>query len=102
MQNTKIEWSHNTFNPWWGCTKVSPACDHCYAATFAGRHTKTEDELWGKDAVRLISSDEYWEEPLRWDAKAAKTGLRERVFCGSMCDVMERRIWMHHVSAFTN
>jgi protein gp37 len=91
MQNTKIEWSHNTFNPWWGCTKVSPACDHCYAATFAGRHTRSDDELWGKEAVRLISSDEYWDEPLRWNARAVKTGVRERVFCGSMCDVMERR-----------
>jgi protein gp37 len=91
MQNTKIEWADATFNPWWGCTKVSPACDHCYAATFAGRKTKTKDELWGKDAARLISSDDYWAVPLRWNDKAGKTGIRTKVFCGSMCDVMERR-----------
>jgi protein gp37 len=23
--NSKIEWTHHTFNPWWGCVKVSPA-----------------------------------------------------------------------------
>ena len=30
-ENTKIEWADHTFNPWMGCTKVSPACDNCYA-----------------------------------------------------------------------
>jgi protein gp37 len=34
---TKIEWTDATWNPWWGCDKVAPECDHCYAATFAGR-----------------------------------------------------------------
>jgi protein gp37 len=52
MNGTKIEWSDNTFNPWWGCVKVSPACDNCYAERFAGRKTRTEAELWGKDATR--------------------------------------------------
>lgn len=28
---SKIEWTDSTFSPWIGCTKVSPACDHCYA-----------------------------------------------------------------------
>jgi protein gp37 len=36
-QNSKIEWTHHTFNPWWGCVKVSKACDHCYAETWAKR-----------------------------------------------------------------
>lgn len=22
-KNSKIEWTHHTFNPWWGCTKIS-------------------------------------------------------------------------------
>lgn len=29
-ENSGIEWTHHTFNPWIGCTKVSAACDHCY------------------------------------------------------------------------
>ena len=31
MENSKIEWCDHTFNPWIGCQKVSPGCDHCYA-----------------------------------------------------------------------
>lgn len=31
MKNTGIEWTDHTVNFWWGCTKVSPACAHCYA-----------------------------------------------------------------------
>ena len=30
-KNSKIEWCDNTLNPWIGCQKVSPGCDHCYA-----------------------------------------------------------------------
>ncbi len=29
-QTTKIEWAEATLNPWTGCTKVDPACAHCY------------------------------------------------------------------------
>ena len=76
MQNTKIEWSDNTFNPWWGCTEVSPACDNCYAERFASRHTRTKTDLWGKDAERYQSSDEYWEQPLEWNARAERTCIR--------------------------
>lgn len=34
MKNSRIEWTDHTFNPWVGCTKVSPACDHCYAKAY--------------------------------------------------------------------
>jgi protein gp37 len=91
MQNSKIEWTDNTFNPWWGCTNVSPACDNCYAERFAGRNTRTGEQLWGKDSHRMISAEDYWDSPLSWNRRAARTHVRERVFCGSMCDVMERR-----------
>lgn len=91
MQNSKIEWTHHTFNPWWGCVHVSPACDHCYAERFAGRKTRTKEQLWGKGATRLIGGDDYWNAPRRWNRRAEQLGVRYRVFCGSMCDVMERR-----------
>lgn len=29
--DSKIEWTHHSFNPWWGCARVSPGCEHCYA-----------------------------------------------------------------------
>lgn len=28
--NSKIGWTDHTWNPWFGCTSVSPGCDHCY------------------------------------------------------------------------
>lgn len=36
-KDSKIQWTDHTFNPWWGCTKVSPACTNCYAEAFARR-----------------------------------------------------------------
>lgn len=86
--NTKIEWCDFTFNPWWGCTKVSPACDHCYAESFAKR---TGNQVWGKDAPRRFLSEAYWAQPLKWNRDAAIAGERRRVFCASMADVMEDR-----------
>ena len=65
------------FNPWWGCTKVSPGCEHCYAEAFDKR---VGGAHWGKGEPRRTFKDAHWNEPLKW------TG---RVFCGSMCDVMD-------------
>jgi len=84
--NSGIEWTHHTFNPWWGCTRVSPACDHCYAETWAKRCGLN---IWGKDAERRFFGDKHWNEPLKWDRAATLAGERHRVFCSSMADVME-------------
>ena len=48
-KDSAILWTDHTFNPWWGCVKVSPGCDNCYAETWARR--KGHD-VWGKDAPR--------------------------------------------------
>ena len=37
-QTTEISWCHHTFNPWWGCQRVSPGCERCYAETMAKRY----------------------------------------------------------------
>lgn len=34
---TAIEWADATLNLWFGCTQVSPACDHCYAMRWGPR-----------------------------------------------------------------
>lgn len=88
MKNTKISWAHHTFNPWWGCEKVSPACDFCYAEAFSKRVGK---KVWGKDAPRRAASDSYWMEPFNWDYEAQRAKTRHRVFCASMADVFEAR-----------
>jgi protein gp37 len=87
-KNSAIEWTDHTFNPWWGCERVSPACDNCYAEVWARRLGHT---LWGKDAPRRFFSDAHWNEPLRWNRQAAREAIRRRVFCASMADVFENR-----------
>ncbi len=87
-KDSKIEWTHHTFNPWWGCTKVSAGCKHCYAETWAKRLGK---DFWGARAQRRELSSSYWKQPHGWDAAAAARGTRARVFCASMADVFEDR-----------
>ena len=87
-KDSGIEWTHHTFNPWWGCVKLSPACAHCYAETWAKR---VGMDLWGGDAPRRFFSEAHWKEPRRWDAEAQRLGRRARVFCASMADVFEPR-----------
>lgn len=87
-KDSKIEWTHHTFNPWWGCTKVSPGCKHCYAEAWARR---TGREIWGPKAPRRQLSDAYWRQPLLWNADAERGNVRARVFCASMADVFEDR-----------
>ena len=91
-KDSKIEWTHHTFNPWWGCAKVSPACTHCYAEAWAKRVGST---VWGKDAPRRFFGDAHWNDPVRWHREALLQGVRRRVFCASMADVFERRAELH-------
>jgi len=87
-QNSKIEWTHHTFNPWWGCVRVSPACKNCYAESWAKR---VGVDVWGKDAERRFFSDKHWRDPIKWNREAEEAGKRRRVFCASMADVFENR-----------
>lgn len=87
-ENSKIEWTHHTFNPWRGCTKVSAGCDNCYAEKMSGRNPKTLG-VWGKHGTRVVASEAMWREPLKWNAAALRAGERHRVFCASLADVFE-------------
>lgn len=86
-ENSKIEWTHHTFNPWIGCTKVHTGCAHCYAEEMMDhRYGKAK---WGPHGSRVRTSDANWRKPLAWDRAAAKAGERHRVFCASLADVFE-------------
>lgn len=91
--NTKIEWADHTFNPWWGCTKISPACDNCYAAALDKR---TGGDHWGANQPRKRTSAKNWLEPVKWNKQAeaffAEHGRRQRVFCASMADVFDNSV----------
>jgi len=87
-ENTKIEWSDHTFNPWIGCTKISPGCDHCYAeAMMDHRYHKVE---WGGDRKR--TSEAIWKQPLRWNRVARENNRRARVFCASLADWLDNQV----------
>lgn len=85
-KNTKIQWCDHTFNPWWGCTKVSVGCENCYAERFSKRYGF---DLWGPDSTRRVFGTEHWNEPLRWNRMAERDCIRQRVFCASMADVFD-------------
>lgn len=88
--DSKIEWTHHTFNPWRGCTKISPGCTNCYAEVLSHRNPKTLG-IWGDKGTRAMAAESYWREPLKWNKEAAMSGERRRVFCASLADVFEGR-----------
>ena len=77
---------HYSFNPWWGCTRLSAGCDHCYAAVIDAR---AGGDHWGAEAPRRTFGKKYWARPLKWDRDAAASGERGRVLCASMADVFD-------------
>jgi protein gp37 len=98
MYDTKIGWCHHTFNPWMGCTKVSPGCANCYAEKLV--HGRMKRAKWGKGNARSLTSPETWKQPLAWNREAAKRGVRYRVFCASLADILDPEVplvWLKHV-----
>jgi protein gp37 len=100
MGQTTIEWTATyqdgiatpgmTFNPWIGCTHVSPGCLHCYAETMMDhRYQKVE---WGKGKPRIRTSEANWRKPLQWNKQAAIAGRRAKVFCSSLADVFDPEV----------
>lgn len=85
-ENTAISWTDNTFNPRWGCTKVGPGCDNCYASAFDKR---TGGNFFNGTVEPRVTSFGNWKKPIRWNKEALRTGKRIKVFCGSMCDVFD-------------
>lgn len=117
---TGIEWADSTFNPWMGCTKVSPACDHCYAERDTKRFGRVQ---WGAGQPRVRTSAGNWKKPLQWNAQPfvecpvcgwrgewreadVRNGCcpncnhlprlfkpaRRRVFCASLADVFDNDV----------
>jgi protein gp37 len=89
--NSTIEWTDHTFNPWTGCTNISPGCDNCYAEAWAKRSGQVK---WG-NSPRKRTTESYWKAPDMWQRKAAEFasvhGRRQRVFCASLADVFDNQ-----------
>lgn len=83
---TNIAWCDATFNPWIGCTKVGPGCDHCYASV--STPARSLGVVWGAGQPRRRTSEKYWKQPLHWNARA--DSFRECGGCGWRGDLAFR------------
>ena len=92
-EKTNIEWTDATVSFWWGCTKVGPGCDHCYAEGMANRFGTS----WGQGMPRRKIASA--------PATLAKLNRQggKRVFIQSMSDLFDNEVpgewfdeaWMH-------
>lgn len=107
--NSHIEWTTHTFNPWIGCTKVSPGCAHCYAETLMD--TRYGRVKWGAGNPRVRTSAANWKLPLRWDREQEVLkndhiiNVRPRVFCASLADWLDPEVpieWLRDLMLWTS
>jgi protein gp37 len=88
-ENSKIEWCDHTMNFWVGCTKVSAACDFCYAESWAKR--SGHPELWAGERRR--TAPENWRQPHKWNLDRLSIGNpRARVFTNSLADFFDNQV----------
>jgi protein gp37 len=76
-EKTNIEWTNATWNPWYGCHKVSAGCKFCYMFR--------DMPHYGKDPNIVTRSRSTFDEPLRW-AKNGKLAPGSRIFTCSWSD----------------
>jgi protein gp37 len=88
-QKSAIEWTHSTWNPVRGCSKVSPGCKNCYAETFAERWRGVPGHPY-EQGFDLRFVPEKLEEPLRW--KTPRT-----IFVNSMSDLFHEEIPLEYI-----
>ncbi len=91
MGKTNIEWADFSFNPWIGCSKVSPACDNCYAEVNTAARVK--GVVWGPGQERFRTKNgSTGKDPLKWNRAAAEAGRMDSVFCLSLGDVWDNEV----------
>lgn len=87
-QETKIAWTDHTANFWWGCQRVSPGCEHCYAEHLAVVRRKLP--VWGPPSTTKRERKKgVWKEVPKWNQAAREAGVRRRMFVSSMADIFE-------------
>lgn len=79
-EKTHINWADATWNPWYGCTKVSPGCKNCYMFR--------DMTFYGRDPNTVTRSKTAFNAPLKW-MKSKKLSPGSRVFTCSWSD------WFH-------
>ena len=97
MNNSNIEWTDMTWNPFVGCSKVSPGCQNCYAEKFAWRlanNPKLPAETRAK--YQRVVRDGKWTGEIEFFPERLEEPLRarkpRRIFVGSMGDLFHPRV----------
>lgn len=83
MAKTAIEWTQSTWNPSTGCTKISPGCKNCYAATLSKRlklmgQAKYQNEFDYTEHSKDITLPLKWKRP-------------RKIFVNSMSDMFHEK-----------
>lgn len=97
MENINI--ATRTFNPWIGYQHVSPGCDIYYAESMMDHRFHRVE--WGPHWVRKRTSEQYWEQPIRWAKDARHKGHRPRVYCPSWDEQVPSR-WLSDLLKLIN
>lgn len=91
-ETSEISWTDSTYNPWIGCTKVGPGCDHCYAE--ADFDLRKGIAKWGDGEPRHRTKT--WPQVLKWEREHAdfflKHGRKRRVFAASLADIFDNQV----------
>jgi protein gp37 len=93
MGESSIQWTRYSFNPWLGCHHVHAGCTGCYAEVHQAVAMRKGGRVrWGEvwqGGQRVVVADSTWKQPHTWARRAGLEGVRERVFCASLSDVLE-------------
>lgn len=89
---TGIRWTSSTWNPVLGCSRVSPGCANCYAATLAGRYGWTPLPWTPANAAsNVILKPHKLDAPLRWPDP-------RRIFVNSMSDLFHEILDVDYIA----
>ena len=93
MSTSQIEWTDDTWNPVRGCTKISPGCKNCYAATYAEFRRGVKGHAY-EQGFDLRFVPKKITEPLR------KLQPR-KIFVNSMSDLFQDNVPDDYIEAVT-
>jgi protein gp37 len=82
--NSSIEWTHSTWNPVTGCTKISPGCMNCYAECMARRLQAMGSPKYA-NGFKVTAHQHQIDKPLQWKRPMA-------IFVNSMSDIFHEEI----------
>lgn len=99
MRNTNIAWTMDTWNPWRGCSIVSPGCFNCYAMEMSYRYSGKGQPYEG--LAHKINGKARWTNKIRFIPHMLKKPLSWKeprmIFVNSMSDMFHEAIPLNEI-----